>query len=46
MIGRDAGELENAIIPEGLTSILIGINKKYGIHHAGIKITGIPSSNL
>ena len=46
MIARDAGVLENAIIPEGLTSILIGINKQYGIHHAGIKITGIPSTNI
>jgi hypothetical protein len=26
---------------EGLTSVLIGINKKYGSTHAGIKITGI-----
>ena len=39
---RDAGPLENSIIPEGLTSILIGINKQYGIPHAPIRITGIP----
>jgi len=37
----DAGPLENAIIAEGLTSILIRINKKYKTHSAGIKITGI-----
>jgi len=37
----DAGPLENSIIPEGLTSILIRINKKYGTHSAGIKITGV-----
>ena len=37
----DAGPLENAIIAEGLTSILIRINKKFNTHSAGIKITGI-----
>lgn len=37
----DAGPLENAIIAEGLTSILIRINKQYNTHSAGIKITGI-----
>jgi len=37
----DAGPLENAIIAEGLTSILIRLNKQYDIHSAGIKITGI-----
>lgn len=37
----DAGPLENSIIAEGLTSILIRINKKYGTHSAGIKITGV-----
>jgi len=37
----DAGPLENSIIAEGLTSILIRLNKKYKIHSAGIKITGI-----
>ncbi|MBI5354159.1 MAG: NADPH-dependent F420 reductase [Chloroflexi bacterium] len=39
--GWDAGPLENSVVVEGLTSILIGINKKYGSTHAGIKITGI-----
>jgi hypothetical protein len=29
------------VVVEGLTSVLIGINKKYGSTHAGIKITGI-----
>ncbi len=38
--GWDAGPLENSVVVEGLTSILIGINKKYGSTHAGIKITG------
>ncbi|MCE9647811.1 MAG: NADPH-dependent F420 reductase [Chloroflexi bacterium] len=38
--GWDAGPLENSVVVEGMTSILIGINKKYGSTHAGIKITG------
>jgi 8-hydroxy-5-deazaflavin:NADPH oxidoreductase len=39
--GWDAGPLENSMVVEGLTSVLIGINKKYGSKHAGIKITGV-----
>ena len=39
--GWDAGPIENSVVIEGLTSILIGINKKYGSTHTGIKITGI-----
>jgi NADPH-dependent F420 reductase len=39
--GWDAGPIENSVVVEGLTSILIGINKKYGSTHAGIKITGV-----
>lgn len=42
MIGWDAGYLENAMVVEGLTSILIGLNKKYKVKSSGIKITGIP----
>ncbi len=41
LIGIDAGPIENSVVVEGLTSILIGINKQFGIHDAGIKITGI-----
>ena len=41
LIGWDAGPLENSVIPEGLTSILIGLNKQYGVQSAGIRITGI-----
>lgn len=41
--GWDAGPLENSVVVEGLTSILIGINKKYGSTHAGIRITGVHS---
>lgn len=40
LTGWDAGPLENSVVVEGLTSVLIGINKKYGSAHAGIKITG------
>jgi 8-hydroxy-5-deazaflavin:NADPH oxidoreductase len=41
LTGWDAGPLENSVVVEGLTSVLIGINKKYGSKHAGIRITGI-----
>lgn len=40
MIGWDAGPLENSVVVEGLTSVLININKKYGSTQAGIRITG------
>jgi len=40
LTGWDAGPIENSVVVEGLTSVLIGINKKYGSTHAGIKITG------
>ena len=42
--GWDAGPIENSVVLEGLTSVLIGINKKYGSTHAGIKITGAKQS--
>ncbi|MBI5946123.1 MAG: NADPH-dependent F420 reductase [Chloroflexi bacterium] len=42
--GWDAGPIENSVVVEGLTSVLIGINKKYGSTHAGIKITGAKQS--
>jgi 8-hydroxy-5-deazaflavin:NADPH oxidoreductase len=40
MVGWDAGAIENSMVVEGLTSILIRINKKLGISHAGFRITG------
>ena len=39
--GWDAGPIENSVVVEGLTSILIYLNKQYGSHSAGIKITGL-----
>lgn len=42
LTGYDAGPLENSVVTEGLTSILIGINKQFSIQHAGIRITGVP----
>lgn len=42
--GWDAGPIENSVVIEGLTSVLIGINKKYGSTYAGIKITGAKRS--
>jgi NADPH-dependent F420 reductase len=41
LIGWDAGPIENSVVAEGLTSVLIHINKQYGSTHSGIKITGV-----
>lgn len=41
LVGWDAGPIENAVVVEGMTSILIGINKKYGVTSSGIRITGV-----
>lgn len=41
MRGLDAGPLQNAVVVEGLTSILIGLNRRYKAKDTGIKITGI-----
>ncbi len=41
MRGVDAGPLENSVGAEALTPILLYINRTYGIHGAGIRITGI-----
>ncbi len=46
LIGWDAGAVENAVVVEGLTSILIGINKQYGVHASGIRITGVPRPDI
>ena len=41
LTGWDAGPIENSVVVEGLTSVLININKQYGSKHSGIKITGV-----
>jgi hypothetical protein len=41
MRGYFAGHLDNANVVEGLTSILIALNKHYKVKTASIKITGI-----
>ena len=42
LVGWDAGPLNNAMVAEGLTSVLIHINKQFGIQASGIQITGVP----
>ena len=41
LTGWDAGPIENSVVVEGLTSVLIYMNKQYGSTQAGIKITGL-----
>jgi 8-hydroxy-5-deazaflavin:NADPH oxidoreductase len=41
LTGWDAGPIENSAVVEGLTSILIGINKQYARKSIGIRITGV-----
>ncbi len=42
LVGWDAGVIENSVVVEGMTSILIGLNKQFGSESAGIRITGVP----
>jgi 8-hydroxy-5-deazaflavin:NADPH oxidoreductase len=44
MRGWHAGPLANSVAAEALTSVLIGINKRYQIEGAGIRITGAPGN--
>lgn len=44
LTGWDAGPLQNAAVVEGLTSLLLGINRRYKIRGAGIRITGEPKA--
>ena len=37
----DAGPLEMARIVESLTALLISVNRRYKVHHSGIRITGL-----
>ena len=41
MRGVDVGPLANAIVAEGLTSILITVNRRYKLKDSGIRITGL-----
>lgn len=41
MKGWDAGPLDNAIVVEGLTPVLLGINKRHKLKGAGIRISGL-----
>jgi NADPH-dependent F420 reductase len=38
----DGGRLENARTVEAITALLIGLNVRYKVHAAGIRITGLP----
>ena len=38
----NGGKLENARIVESLTALLSGLNMRYKVHGAGIRITGLP----
>jgi NADPH-dependent F420 reductase len=42
MAAFDAGPIENAVVAEGLTAVLININIAFKIKNAGIQITGVP----
>ena len=46
MLGWDAGAIENSVVIEGLTSILIGINKENGVKSSGIRISGVPGKSV
>ena len=41
--GIDGGPLANSAAAEALTSVLIGINRRFKVKGAGIRITGIPT---
>jgi NADPH-dependent F420 reductase len=41
----DGGRLENSRIVEQITALLIGINIRYKVTDAGIRITGLPPAN-
>jgi NADPH-dependent F420 reductase len=44
--GVDGGVLANTVAAEALTSVLIAINRRYKILGAGIRITGLPVSDV
>lgn len=42
MRGVQAGALQNAVVVEGLTAVLIAVNLRYKVKNAGIRLTGVP----
>jgi len=38
----DAGPLANSVVPEALTSVLIGLNARYKVKSSGFRLTGLP----
>jgi len=42
MMAWDAGPIENAMVVEGLTSVLINLNVRHKVKASGIRITGMP----
>ncbi len=38
----NAGVLANSVVAEGLTSVLIALNRRYKVPGSGIRITGVP----
>jgi hypothetical protein len=44
--GYFAGSLDKAIVVEGLTSVLVSMNKHYKSRHGTIKVAGIPTSSI
>lgn len=42
MTAVDAGGLANAAVVEGLTAVLLGINRRYKARGAGVKVTHLP----
>jgi NADPH-dependent F420 reductase len=41
----DAGPLANARLVEPLTALMIGLNRRYKVHGAGIQIVGLPDDH-
>ena len=41
----DVGPLEMSGIVEGITALLISINRRHRVHHSGIRITGLDSQS-
>lgn len=41
----DAGPLEMSSVVEAITALLISVNRRYRVHHSGIRITGLESKS-